>query len=336
MQKLVLVIGATGAMGRQVVAALLSHANKQFTVRAFTRDPSSEQAIRLKETGGSRLELMRGDLDDQKSLEVSMDGAWGVFCNTDFWSSASVEEEFQQGVRVLEIARNAQVEHVVYSSLDDCTQLSGGRIPVPHYDAKAAVEHFIDRHRSHEFLQQQSDGFYSRHVSVLVTATYFENLIDNFRPEKGKLSDGREGFIFRIPAADKPYPMIALDDIAWFATDMFANSETWGGRTLKVVGDGPTMYEVAATFERITGIPAEYQPMDLDVLRKTAKAGHTVANKFLFTQEFGFVRDYEELRRIHPALMTFADWLKTTGWRGEPGKVQKGHVVIGAKGSYQP
>jgi nucleoside-diphosphate-sugar epimerase len=247
-----------------------------------------------------------------------------------------VEAEFHQGVRVLETARIAHVQHVVYSSLDDCTQLSGGKFPVPHYDAKAAVEHLIDRNRSSEFMQKQSDGFYSRHVSVLVTATYFENLIDNFRPEKGKLSDGRDGFIFRIPAADKPYPMIALDDIAWFATHLFENSETWGGRTLKIIGDGPTMYEVAATFERLTGIPAEYQPLDLDALRQTAKAGHTVANKFLFTQEFGFIRDYEELRRIHPALMTFENWLNKTGWRGEPGKVQKGHVVIGSKGSYQP
>lgn len=318
--KSILVIGATGAMGRAVTASILASSKQEFTVRAFTRNPGSEQARKLKDECGERLELVQGDLGDRESIKRALKDVWGVFCNTDFWSSGSVDGEYQEGLRILELAQAEGVQHLVYSSLDDCVQASGGRLPVPHFDSKAAVEHFIDRNRSSEFMLKATDGFYSKHVSVLVTATYFENFAYNFRPNWGQLSDGREGFIFRLAAADKPNPMISLDDIGWFSALMFEEPDKWGGRTLKIGGDAPTMYEVVSAFERVTQIPAEYQPIDLETFRQ--ETNQLAANKYQFNQEYGFPRDYAELRRIHPNLMTFEDWLKKSGWRGEKRELQ--------------
>ncbi|HEU4533387.1 MAG TPA: NmrA family NAD(P)-binding protein, partial [Polyangiaceae bacterium] len=206
--KTVVVIGATGAMGRPVVRQLLADPEHPWRVRAFTRDPASRHARALADLDPARVELARGDLNDAAALGRALAGADAVFCNTDFWSSLSVETEFEQGTRVLEAARAAGVGHVVYSSLDDCTQLSGGRLPVPHYDAKAAVEHAIDRRRSDEFMRRDRDGFYSRRVSVLVTGPYYENLCNFFLPARGRLADGREGLTFSLAAGDKPFPMV--------------------------------------------------------------------------------------------------------------------------------
>ncbi|PJE17625.1 MAG: hypothetical protein CK429_06195 [Mycobacterium sp.] len=69
---------------------------------------------------------------------------------------------------------------------------------MPHYDARAAVEHWIDMMRSDEFMAKATDGWYSHHVSVLVTGPYFENLQTTFAPRHGQLSDGRDGVIFEI------------------------------------------------------------------------------------------------------------------------------------------
>ncbi|MFI0260578.1 hypothetical protein ACH4OW_16260 [Streptomyces sp. NPDC017056] len=93
--------------------------------------------------------------------------------------------------------------------------------------------------RSEEMLRKESDGWYTDHVSVLTTAPYFENLRHRLTP----WPDGQGGLTFRLPPGAARYPLVALDDIAWFACHML-------------------------------------------------------------------------LRRLHPDLMTFEDWLNHTGWTG--------------------
>ncbi|MEM9506514.1 MAG: NmrA/HSCARG family protein, partial [Cyanobacteria bacterium P01_E01_bin.35] len=256
----ILVIGATGAMGSYVVKHLLTDRENNWQIRAFTRDPDSSHAQRLVELDSDRVECQQGDLNDYETITAAMKDVYGVFCNTNFWVGGSVTTERKLGLDVLEAAQKADVQHFIYSSLDACAHISQGKVPVPHFDAKAAVEHEIDWHRSDEFMRQEL-GWYSSNVSVLKTLAYFENLFAFMKPRSGKLSDGREGLIFSVPAADAPYPFIALDDIGWFTTHMFAHRETWGGRTLEIGGDRLTFAQIAATFEEVTGIPAEYQPM---------------------------------------------------------------------------
>ncbi len=53
MERTILVIGATGAMGRPVVQHLLGASEGSFRVRIFTRDPSSPQAQQLLNQGGA-------------------------------------------------------------------------------------------------------------------------------------------------------------------------------------------------------------------------------------------------------------------------------------------
>lgn len=323
-ERTILVIGATGAMGRAVVKNLLEVTDAPFRVRLFTRDPQSPQAQRLLQGGSGRVEAAQGDVNDVASLQAALTGAWGVFCNTDFGSAFSVEAEYEQGVRVLAAARAADVHHFIWSSLDACSSLSGGRLPVPHYDSKAAVEHYIDRQRSEEFLRKQEDGFFSRHVSVLVTGPYYENLMTMFGPRPGTLRDGREGLIFAFASGGKPYPMVALSDIGWFAAHMLSHPERFAGRTLPIMSQSLTFDEVAATFSRVTGIPAEHADIPVEQQWNAAMPiAHDLWNMHRFVQEIGWRRDYEGLRRIHPGLLTFEDWLKQTGWRGEPREVQK-------------
>lgn len=322
----ILVIGATGAMGRPIVSRLLKDKNNNWHIRALTRNPKSSHAQQLLEMGanGNRVELIKGDLNDPASVTAAMSGVYGVFCNTNFWEKCTVSAEREQGLQALEAARIAGVQHFIYSSLDSCVTLSHGRFPVPHFDAKAAVEHEINWRRSDEFMRQESDGWYSRHVTVLVTLPYIENFKQFAVPEQGTLSDGREGVIFRLPMADAPWSMVALDDIAFFTAYIFAHPEEWGGRTLPIESDRLTFKEIAATLERVTGVPAEYRPMTLEEYAALGFPNvHDVVNMLQFFIEYGLPRDYKLLRKLHPDLMTFEQWLKKTGWRGEPGEVQK-------------
>jgi len=321
----VLVIGATGAMGRPVVRALLSDSDR--TVRVFTRDPESRQARALVEAGQGRVTTVTGSVDDDASLAGAMDGVTGVFCNTDFFSTGSPMKEYDQGLRVLRMAQAARVEHFVWSSLDNAAGMTDGRIPVPHYDAKAAVEAWIGLMRSDEFMRQDADGWFSRHVTVLVTGPYFENLQSFAVPQPGTLADGRTGMVFNIPLGVGRWPMIALDDIAWFAKRLLDDRGQWGGRTLRVLSEALTGAEIAAAFERVTGIAAEYRDVPPDaVIASMPGIGLDLAAMWQFFQEYDLVgreRDIASLRRLHPGLLRFEDWLKVSGWRGEAAEVQK-------------
>lgn len=322
---IVLVIGGTGAMGSAIVRALLADCDR--AVRVLTRDPTSPRMAQQLDGGDGRVAAVRGDLDDENGLRAAMTGIDAVVCNTDFWSTASPLREYEQGLRALRAAQSAGVGHFVWSSLDNAIGLSDGEIAVPHYDSKAAVEGWIGLMRSDEFMRQEPDGWFSRHVSVLVTAPYYQNFQMRVLPKPGRLADGRDGLVFGMALGAGRYPLVSLEDIGWFARYLIDNLATWGGRTLRVAGDSLSGAEIAATFERVTGIAAEYRDVPLNMLRAAMPGtGHDVAGMFEFFQAYdvmGRARDIDLLRHLHPGLLSFAAWLEATGWRGEQVEVQK-------------
>ncbi|MFD9893450.1 NmrA family NAD(P)-binding protein [Amycolatopsis sp. NPDC059027] len=320
-----LVIGGTGAMGGRIVRRLLERADA--TVAVFTRDPRSRRATELLAHGGGRVRMLQGDLDDSASVLAAVSSVDRVFCNTDFFTTGTPVGEYNQGLAILEAARGSGVDRFIWSSLDSAVTLTNGTVPVPHYDAKGAVAARINLLRSDEMMRLETDGWYTEHVSVLTTAPYFENLQLRLAPQPHLLPDGRAGLMFSLPLGTGEYPMVGLDDIAWFADFMFENWQSWGSRDLAVVGDSLSGAQIAATFERVTGTPSAYTPLPLDILRSSIPdKGHDFAAMFQFFQERKVAdrdRDRALLAEIHPHLMTFEDWLRTTGWDGTETDVQK-------------
>ncbi|OCF86106.1 NmrA family NAD(P)-binding protein [Nocardia brasiliensis] len=309
-----LVVGGTGAMGGAVVRRLLRSPGD--TVTVLTRDPRSDKAAGLVAGGGGRVRVRQGDLDDPDSIRAAVADVEWVFCNTDFWSGASVLGEYRRGLAVLEAARAARVERFLWSSLDSAVTRTGGSIPVPHFDAKAAVAAHIDMLRSDEMMREVDDGWYSEHVSILTTAPYFENLRERLAPQQDLLADGRSGLVFALPLGNGRYPLIGLDDIAWFADFMFRHWQSWGARDLAVIADSLTGDEIAAAVERVTGTPCRYRAIPPDALRASMPGvGHDYAAMFRFFQArdvIGLDRNLAHLRQLHPELMTFEDWLRAS------------------------
>lgn len=321
------VIGATGAMGRPVVKHLLA-ADASARVRVVTRDPRSPEARGLAALAPERVEFFAAAGRDEATVQAAVDGAAGVFCNTNFFASVSVEAEYAEGVAWLHAARRAGVAQFVWSSLDSMGGLSHGRLPCPHFDAKAAVAAYIDRRRADDYMRRGMPGFdgdawFLEHTGVLVTLPYIENFKGFFRPYPGKLSDGRDGLVWTVPLGDAPLPMVALDDIGAFATILLTDPR-WRGRTLAIGSETLTMHQVAETFTRVTGVPAEYHPMSLeDFTRLPIPFMHDFVHMLRFFREVGLPRDHAALRQIHPGLRSFESWLRETGWRGEPEAVFK-------------
>ena len=95
-KKVIAVLGATGAQGGGLVRAILADGDSPFTVRALTRDASSDKARALAEMGA---EVVEADVSDRESLERAFEGAHGAFCVTFFWEHFSPAQELADSLK---------------------------------------------------------------------------------------------------------------------------------------------------------------------------------------------------------------------------------------------
>lgn len=341
-----LVIGGSGAMGSRVIEHLARTSDPgAWRYRVLTRNPDSRACDELARRHPDQIEFARGSVSDVHSLEQAMEGVHCAFANTSYWTyfqgalngrhatptlaawayREALASEIRDGALILEAARKAGVRHFLHSSLDAMDRPSEGRFPAPHFDAKAEVESFIEE-------QRRTSGWYRECVSVLVTAPYTENFLSSrmFR-FGGQASavhlDTRAGepvLRLRVPIGDAVWPMATLDDIGGFAALMLQSPEQWAGGTLAMTSDQMPMQEVAATFTRVTGIRAVYEPYDLEQYRHLGfPEAPAIANMFGFFRDIGVKRDLPRLLQLRPELCSFEQWLRVTGWRGEIRTVQK-------------
>jgi uncharacterized protein YbjT (DUF2867 family) len=122
----ILVTGATGTIGRQVVEQLTK---RGADVRALVRDPA-------KANFPAGVTVVQGDLLDVDSLRGAFAGV-----STLFLLNAVVPDEFTQALIALNVAREAGVERIVYLSV-----IHGDLyLNVPHFAGKFGVERMIEQ-----------------------------------------------------------------------------------------------------------------------------------------------------------------------------------------------
>ncbi|WP_117193490.1 NmrA/HSCARG family protein [Rhizobium terrae] len=122
----ILVTGATGNIGSQVVHHLVS---RGADVRALVRDPS-------KASFPAGVEVAKGDFLDVDSLRAAMSGV-----STLFLLNAVVPDEFTQALIALNVARSAGIERIVYLSVIHPDVY----VNVPHFAGKFGVERMIEQ-----------------------------------------------------------------------------------------------------------------------------------------------------------------------------------------------
>lgn len=122
----ILVTGATGNIGRQVVEHLVK---RGADVRALVRDPS-------KASFPEGVSVAQGDFLDVDSLRKAMSGI-----STLFLLNAVVPDEFTQALIALNVARSAGIERIVYLSVIHADVY----VNVPHFAGKFGVERMIEQ-----------------------------------------------------------------------------------------------------------------------------------------------------------------------------------------------
>jgi len=304
-KKIIAVTGATGAQGGGLVRAILEDKSGEFTARAITRNVNSEKAKALANMGA---EVVQADFDNYDSLKKAFAGVYGVYGVTNFWEHFSPEKEIAQAESIAKAAKEANVKHVIWSSLDDTRKwipLSDNRMPtlqnkykVPHFDAKGEANKFF------------TDSGVP--TTIFNTVFYWENFIYFGQgPKKGP--DGK--IAFTIPMADKKLPSIAVEDIGICAYGVFKNGDKYIGKTIGIAGGHLTGKQFAEAFTKAFGKEVVYAPVTAEVYRGFGFPGaDDMGNMYQFKAEFE--KDYcnsrsiELAKTLNPSLQTFESWLK--------------------------
>ncbi len=303
-EKIIAVVGATGAQGGGLARAILDDPDGGFRARALTRKPESEKAEALAARGA---EVVAADLDDVESLKAAFDGAYGAYCVTNYWEHFSPEKELAQAANMAEAARAAGLEHVVWSTLEDTRRwvpLDDDRMPtlmekykVPHFDAKGEANHLF------------ADAGVP--TTYLLTAFYWDNFIYfGMGPKRGE--DGK--LAITLPMGDAKLPGIAVEDIGRCAYGVLRKGREYVGKTPGIAGGHPTGAEMAASFTRALGQEVVYNSVPPEVYRSFDFPGaDDLGNMFQFKRDFNDyfcgARSLEESRALNPALQSFDEWL---------------------------
>ena len=219
----ILVTGATGRVGRQVVQQLVK---RGADVRVLVRDTS-------KASFPAGVEVVQGDLLDIDALRTALSGV-----NTLFLLNAVAGDEFTQALITLNIARESGVERVVYLSV----MHSDHFVNVPHFAVKSGAERMIERM-----------GF----GATILRPAYF---IDNELMIKDVIFNHG---VYPMPIGSKGIAMVDARDIAEVAAIELVRREQAPGKlpieTINLVGpDTLTGSDVAAIWSDVLGRPVAY------------------------------------------------------------------------------
>lgn len=296
-KRIIAVVGGTGAQGGGLVEALLERG--QFAVRVLTRSADGERAKALQARG---VEVVAADLADEQSLRQAFSGAYGAFVVTNFWDPTTGNQEADRANKAIQAAKDAGVEHFVWSTLPNVEQLSGGKLNALHFTGKAVVDDRV-----------AEAGF--THHTFVEPPMYFQNFAGVFGPQP--LPDGRKGWAVPMDPNARVLHAGDVDDVGRVVARVFEQPEAAGdGQHLAVAPGVMSWTDIVSTLNAqghdvaVVQVPAEAY----DGFFPGAEEMRVMYQWFEGYTYFGPDADKKlaATRTIYPeALTTFAEWAKT-------------------------
>lgn len=303
-KKTIVVFGATGSQGGGLAHAILNDNKSEFSVRAVTRDPSSDKAKALSDSGA---EVVSADINNYEDIRKALKGAYGAYFVTFFWEHFSPEKEFNQVRDMAKAAKEEKLKHVIWSTLEDTRMwvpLDSDQIPT--LQQKYKVPHFDAKGEANQFFIAESVPTTFMHASF-----YWDNMIHfGLGPQR----DENDKLSISFPMGDKKMAGISADDIGKCAYGIFKKGNQMIAKTVGVAGDQLTCREMVAMMSDKIGEEVFYNELTPDQFRNLGFQGaDDLGNMFQFYRDFdeacNTTRDVAFSKELNPDLKDFQGWL---------------------------
>ena len=272
------VIGVCGITGLQGGAVAQQFLKNNHTVIGITRNKESVKAQKLLENG---VKLRIGDYDNVDSLKTIFNGCDVVFVMTNFWEHMDAKKEYNQAKNIIDSAVASNVNHIVWSTLEDTRDFSDeicylGDYKVPHFDEKGMVTKYLDT--------------LSINVTHLYTSFYYENFLGLMKLKKD--DDGIRRLC--LPMNDSILPIVSVNDIGKM-TYHVVEQKIYGN--VGVAGDHLSCNEIASILSVSINEPVIYVSVPADMYRGFGFPGcKDIGNMFEFKDVHN--KDFCELRNM--------------------------------------
>ena len=251
-QKVIAVVGATGAQGGGLVRAILADPAGPFRARAITRDPGTDKAKALARPGAEV--VASANLDDPASLRRAFEGAHGAYCVTFFWDHFSRETEHAGTVDGGRGQGRGRAPRHPWSTFEDTRTVPSRDARMPTLQGKYKVPHFDGKGEADAAFLEAGVP-----TTFLLTSFYWENFIYfGMGPKAGP--DGVLAITF--PMGDKQLPAIAAEDIGKIAYGIFKRGDELIGKTVGVAGEHLTGAQMAEKLGKALGEEVRYNEVD--------------------------------------------------------------------------
>ena len=225
-----LVIGATGQVGGEVVRSLIDAVGVQ-VLAAVRRD---DQAQAMRDLGAEPVHL---DLDDRDTVEAAVQGVDGILLMTGY-----TVDMMKHSKRVIDAAKRAGVYHIVHVGASGADTAE-----VAHWGWHRMIEAYIE-----------AQGFRFTHIQP---EAFMQNLLGFGWLQGGALTN-------LIGSAR--WSWVDARDVAALATAALKDPDTFGGQVWRLGYDAATMAEVADRIGALTGRSVETMPLDPQVFYEGA------------------------------------------------------------------
>lgn len=277
----IVVTGATGLQGSAVVRHLLASG---WRVCALTRSPSGVKAQRLSSQGA---EVIQGNMDDPASLLPIFEGAYGVFSMQNPVLSG-FEGEIRQGKNVADVARQASVQHLVYSSTGTGARATG----IPSWESKLIIEDYMN-----------SLGL---PLTILRSTAFMELMTEKkFYPAVSTWQ-----IMPKLMGSTTKIGWLSTDDIGFIAAKVFAEPEQYIGKELKLASDVLSIDECRAIYRSVMGKEPSRFPMPLWLFKRFGYIGKDLPKMWCWLREANAVFDTLPTHSVHPEALSAQEWLE--------------------------
>ena len=243
---MILVVGATGALGRKVVRTLLASGED---VRAMTRVLAKVDELK---TLGAR--PVRGNLADPESLEFAVRGARAVvvaahsILGRGHESSETVDDAGHRSL--IDAAKAAGVEHFIYTSV---FQASPDH-PIDFWRTKARIERYLQE-SGITYTIVRPTAFMDTHAYMLIGKT---------------VVDGKR--VMLTGKGRNPRNMVASEDVAKVVVGAL-RIPSLRGETIEVGGpQNVSGHDIVEIFERVSGRKAKVGHIPIAAAKAMSRA----------------------------------------------------------------
>src|SRR5882672_1850836 len=261
-KKLIAVFGATGQQGGGVVRALQDRG--QFKVRALSRNPGKHHELAD--------EVVEADLNRPETLKSAFEGVHGVFLVTNPREKGA--DERKQATAAVHAAKDAGVEHLIWSTLPDVEAISGGKFDVPHFTDKARIDPIV-----------KAAGFASH--TFVIPPFYYQNLVGALAPQKQ--ADGSLGWALPLDPNVRCIHMGDICELGNIVAGAFAHPDEAGnGEYLPLVGDFMSFNEILDTLNR-QGHKLSFKQVPKEMFATLFPGGAEAAEMFSYWEAHAYL-----------------------------------------------